>query len=160
MNPPAVSGAPGLQLAAARALASFGLALWFGGGVGTLLSTRVVFANTSGTPMAGTLAAGLLKRYTWLASAALALLIGSWLLGLRGAITAAWAAGGVLFLISELAIWPAVRRLRTAMGGSRDNVPKEDPRRRRFGMLHGVSMLLIFLELGCAAAAILALSFG
>ena len=159
MSPPAVPAGPGLQLAAARALASFGLALWFGGGVGTLLSTRVVFAATSGTPLAGTLAAGLLKRYTLLASAALALLCGSWLCGLRGVITAAWLIGGALFLISELVVWPAVRRLRTAMGGSRDNVPEGDPRRRRFGMLHGVSMLLIFAELICAAAALLALSF-
>ena len=158
MSPPSAPGELGLQLGAARALASFGLALWFGGGVGTLMATRVVFAQTSGTPLAGSLAAGLLKRYTLLTSVALALLIGSWLLGLRGLITAAWVAGGVLFLISELVIWPAVRRLRVAMGGSRDNVPKEDPRRRRFGLLHGISMLLIFLELVCAAAALLALS--
>jgi hypothetical protein len=37
-----------------------------------------------------------------------------------------------------------VRRIRRELGGSVGSLDPADPRRRRFGALHGLSMLLLF----------------
>ena len=59
---------------------------------------------------------------------------------------------------ATLAVRPAIRRLRDQLGGSVEKVATDDPRRKRFGALHGISMLLLLLQLACAATALLAIA--
>ena len=69
-------------------------------------------------------------------------------------------AAGVLYAVSQFAVRPALRRLRASMGGSTDGVAEADPRRRRFGMLHGVSMLLFAVQLPLVAIALVGVALG
>ncbi len=140
---------------AAWALATLGFAQWLGGGIGTLLSTRAVFRHASGTPLAGQIAAEALRSLARLIWVSTLLLAGAAALGMRGRPLSAWLCALALFAAGELVVTPTLRRMREAMGGSTENVPKEDPRRKRFGALHGVSMLLLLGQLVCAAAGLL-----
>jgi hypothetical protein len=142
----------------ARALAALGLALWLGGGLGVMLSTRAVFRNLRGQPLAGTIAAEMLRGLAALTALALVLLVLATALGLRGFAVAAWIAGALVFGASELIVKRALHRMREEMGGSTEKVPAGDPRRKRFGALHGVSMLLLLVQLACAAAALVAVA--
>ena len=145
-------------MSVARALAALGLALWLGGGLGVMLSTRAVFRNLRGQPLAGRIAAEMLRGLSALTAIALVLLALATILGLRGFPVAAWIAGSLVFGASELLVKRALHALRDEMGGSTENVPAGDPRRKRFGALHGVSMLLLLVQLVCAAAALVAVA--
>jgi hypothetical protein len=145
-------------MCAGRALAELGLALWLGGGVGTLQSTRAVFRHLKGQPMAGTIAAdalAALSRLTWISIALVA--AGFWLAE-PGA--ARWPALGaaLLHFASDLFVRPTLRRMRAELGGSIEHAAPDDPRRKRFGALHGVSMLLLLGQLVGAAASLILLS--
>ena len=136
-----------------RALATLGLGLWLGSGIGITLGTRIAFKLAGGTPLAGQIAAeslSTLSKVTW---AAIALIAAAALLGVRGAWLWPVLGAALAFLVSQLAVTPVLRRMRQAAGGSMENLSKDDPQRRRFGMLHGVSMLLLLAQLAGAATA-------
>jgi hypothetical protein len=141
----------------ARSLALLGAALWLGGGVGTLLSTRAAFRHAGGTPVAGQIAADALRSLSRLVWASLALLALAAALGARAPMYG-WLPGAALFLAGELGVKPALQRMRRDASGSIETLAKDDPRRKRFGALHGVSMLLLLGQLLCAAFALLALA--
>jgi hypothetical protein len=145
------------QLVLSRALALLGAALWLGGGVGTLLSTRAAFRHAGGTPVAGQIAADALRSLARLTWASLALLALAAALGARAPLYA-WLPGAALFLAGELGVKPALRKMRQDAGGSIEHLPAGDARRKQFGALHGVSMLLLLGQLLCAAATLLVLA--
>ena len=80
-------------------------------------------------------------------------LVASALLGARGASTWFGAACVVVQLVA-IAVDRATRKLRRDLGGNVDMLGPEDPRRRRFGALHGIAMLLLLLQIVAAGAGI------
>jgi hypothetical protein len=141
-----------------RALGAVGLGLWLGGGVGTALSTRAIFKHARGQPLAGQIAADALRSLAWLTWLSVVLVLAADALGMRGA--PSWLSGCStgLFLVGELAIKPMIRELRAAAGGSAESLGADDPRRKQFGKLHGISMLLLVGQLACALAALVLLT--
>jgi hypothetical protein len=130
---------------AAAALRALALAAWFGGGTATVLATSAVFARAESRKVAGDFAGAILLRTNLLRSVA-ALVFGlSALLGARGPAT--WLGGGCLLLqVAAIPVDAATRRIRRELGGNVDALAPEDPRRRRFGALHGIAMLLLLLQ--------------
>jgi len=137
----------------AVALRSLALAVWFGGGIATVLATSAVFARAESRKVAGDLAGAILLRTNRLRGVA-ALVFGiSVLLGAAGIAT--WLGGGCLLLqAAAIPVDSAARRIRRALGGNVDALAPEDPRRRRFGALHGVAMLLLLSQVLLSAAAL------
>jgi len=139
--------------ALAFALRALALASWFGGGIATMLATSAVFARAESRKVAGDFAGAILRRTNLLRGAAAALLVVSALLGARGAAT--WfGAACVLLQLAAVPVDAATRKLRRDLGGNIDALAANDPRRRRFGALHGVAMLLLLLQIVAAAVGI------
>jgi hypothetical protein len=141
------------RLRLAAALRSLALAVWFGGGIATVLATSAVFARAETRKVAGDFAGAILLRTNLLRGLA-ALVFGlSVLLGAAGIAT--WLGAGCLLLqISAIPVDAATRRIRRTLGGNVDALAPEDPRRRRFGALHGVAMLLLLVQVLLSAAAL------
>ena len=132
------------------ALRSLALAVWFGGGIATILATSAVFARAESRKLAGDLAGAILARTNLLRGAAAAVFGLAALLGARGPAT--WLGTGCLLLqVAAIPVDAATRRIRRELGGNVDALTPDDPRRRRFGALHGVAMLLLVLQVILAA---------
>jgi hypothetical protein len=139
----------------ASALRSLSLALWFGGGLATIFATSAVFAAAESRKLAGDFAGAILLRTNRLRILAALLLVLSALLGASGPAT--WLGAGCLLLqAAAIPVNAATRRLRRAIGGELDALAPDDPRRRRFGALHGVAMLLLVLQVLLGAAGLAA----
>jgi hypothetical protein len=147
---PGTHGTPWLVIAL-RALA---LATWFGGGIATILATSAVFARAESRKTAGDFAGAILRRTNLLRNVAAVVFVASALLGARGAST--WA--GAVCVLMQLVAVPvdaATRKLRRDLGGNVDALAADDPRRSRFGALHGIAMLLLLVQIVAAGVAIL-----
>jgi len=139
----------------ASALRSLSLALWFGGGLATLFSTSAVFAKAESRKLAGDFAGAILSRTNRLRVLAALLFALSALLGASGPAT--WLGAGCLLLqAAAIPVDVATRRIRRELGGAVDALAEGDPRRRRFGALHGLAMLLLVLQVLLGAAGLVA----
>ncbi|MGZ6142857.1 MAG: hypothetical protein ACXWLM_05940, partial [Myxococcales bacterium] len=121
------------------ALRNLALAVFFGGGLAVLFGTRALFAAADSRKQGGHFSGALLRSFEILRVAALvALAIASVLsrgYAVHTAIFGGLVAGGVL-------VDRRLRALRAEIGGSTEALDPADPRRRRFGSLHGVSVIL------------------
>jgi hypothetical protein len=139
----------------AIALRSLSLAVWFGGGIATALATSAVFARAESRKMAGDFAGAILRRTNGLRGIAAICFVLAALLGARGAAT--WLGTGCVVLqVLAVPVDVATRKIRRQVGGSIEQLEASDPRRRRFGALHGIAMLLLLIQvlLGAAALAV------
>src|SRR6059058_4937505 len=136
----------------AAALRSLSLALWFGGGLAIFFATSAVFAKAESRKLAGDFAGAILLRTNRLRILAALLFVLAAVLGASG--PANWLGAGCLLLqAAAIPVDAATRRLRRAIGGEVDALADSDPRRRRFGALHGIAMLLLLLQVLLGAAA-------
>ena len=141
----------------------FALALWVGGGaVISFVVAPAVFDRAGSRRLAGEIVGQILRRFDTyvLVAGPLALLLAG--LEMAGTVGAArtltlklgLVAGMVgLALYSRFALTPEIRRLRDQLGDQLDQIPKEDPRRRAFGRLHGFSVLCLLGEILLGALA-------
>ena len=129
----------------ALVLRSLSLAVWFGSGIATVLATSAVFARAESRKAAGDIAGAILRRTNALRAVAAICFVLAALLGARGPAT--WL-GGVCIVLQLIAVPVdlATRKMRRDLGGSVDALEPGDPRRRRFGALHGIAMLLLLLQ--------------
>ncbi len=142
-----------LSLHPPAALRSLALAVWFGGGIATMLATSAVFARAESRKLAGDLAGAILLRTNLLRSIAALVFAVAVLLGASGPAT--WLGAGCLLLqVAAIPIDAATRKIRRELGGNVDALAAEDPRRRRFGALHGLAMLLLLLQALLGASAL------
>jgi hypothetical protein len=141
----------------AIALRSLSLAVWFGGGIATVLATSAVFARAESRKTAGDFAGAILRRTNGLRGIAAICFVVAVLLGARGAAT--WL--GAICVGLQIVAIPvdfATRKIRREVGGSIDTLAASDPRRRRFGALHGVAMLLLVVQVVASAVGLAALA--
>jgi len=144
----------------------FALALWVGGGaVLSFVVAPAVFDRAGSRRLAGEIVGQILRRFDAyvLAAGPLALLLvvlemagtvgGGRTLTLKLALVLGMVG---LALYSRFALTPEIRRLRDALGDQLDQIPKEDPRRRAFGRLHGFSVLCLLGEIVFGALAMAA----
>jgi hypothetical protein len=134
------------------ALRTLCLAFWFGGGIGAMLATTAIFRTARSRRDAGDLSGAVLRAAAiWRLAAAVPFLLtaaaprgpGFWL-GLAA----------LVFAGTEWLVDARVRALRAELGGSTEGLAEGDPRRRRFGALHGVSVLLLLSHVLCAGAGV------
>lgn len=120
------------------------LAVFFGGGLSTILATRAIFRAAESRKQAGTISGAVLRYYERMRWAALLLLAAS----------QSWKS---LIVLGALSIAQAfvdrrIRRLRDEIGGSTEGLDPADPRRQRFGALHGLSVSLLAIQTALAGA--------
>lgn len=130
-----------------HALRELALALWFGGGLAMLVATRAIFAGAPDRPLAGRISGLVLLRYQLPRGMAAVALGASALLGTRGSATLL----GLFAIVLQLVAAPVDNKLR-ALRFDLAEAPPEDPRRRTFGALHGVSVLLLLAQIAAAGA--------
>jgi hypothetical protein len=137
----------------AIALRSLSFAVWFGGGIATALATSAVFARAESRKTAGDFAGAILRRTNALRVAAALCFVVAALLGARGIAT--WlGAACVLLQVLAVPVDVATRKIRREVGGGIDTLDASDPRRRRFGALHGLAMLLLLLQVLLSGGAV------
>jgi hypothetical protein len=136
-------------LSAALALRALALAIWFGGGLAMLFATRGIFAVAESRKQAGRFSGAALMRYQLLRGAAAVLLGGAAFLGARGVPTLLGLAAILLQLFSA-PVDARLRALRDELGGSTEGLEPGDRRRKLFGALHGVSVLLLLAQVAVA----------
>ena len=125
--------APGLQRLA--------LAIWLGGGLAVLYGTRGIFSAAESPEQAGHFAGAVLRSFRFLQLAALV----AWFVSLRAAHVASTLAA--LFTVVAFPVDARLHRMRA--------FDPTDPRRKSFGPLHGVSVLLLIGQVVAAAVGLL-----
>jgi hypothetical protein len=149
-------------MAALRFIALIALALWVGGlAVLASVSAPVLFEvlvaqdPASGPEMAGRIFGVMFGRFQYVSWGLAALVVLS--LGARAALgprprrfgLRTWSVLAMLVasLATVLVITPRIDRIRTSVAGSITALGSEDPRRRDFGRLHGLSTGLMIATL-------------
>ncbi|HEY2091807.1 MAG TPA: hypothetical protein VGJ81_07970 [Thermoanaerobaculia bacterium] len=61
---------------------------------------------------------------------------------------------GIVFGATQIAVDLRIRGIRETTAVPVSSLPRTDPIRRRFGMLHGISMILLLAEIVVAGAAV------
>ncbi len=134
------------------ALRNLALAVFFGGGLATLLATRALFRAAESRKQGGYFSGAVLRSFQELRWWALVALIA--VLHWRPLPDKAVAAALVVLAAAGAAVDRRIRSLRDQIGGSTEGLAADDPRRKRFGALHGVSVLLLIAQTLIAAAAL------
>ena len=138
-----------LQLAIS--LRTLALALWFGGGLALLTGARAIFRVADSRKQGGLFSGAVLQSFFKLRLGGVGLALASFALGARG--LPSWLAlAACVFTLAALPLDRSLVKLRDELGGSTEGLPAGDPRRKRFGALHGVSVLLLLAQVLCAGA--------
>ena len=135
-------------------LLRFALALWFGGGLATLFATRSIFAVAETRGQGGRFSGAVLSSFSWLRWAAVAMTAAAWLF-VRGA-PIWWASAATLLTLVHALLDARIRAFRAQLGGSIEGLDALDPRRKRWGALHGASVLLLLAQIACAGVGLAA----
>lgn len=129
-------------------LQAFALAIWFGGGLAVLYGTRGIFRVAGSRQEAGIFAGAVLRNFRWLQIAAVAMWFAAPFFGTLGR-TRFCSTLAALFTVLS---WPVDARLHRM----RDLDPA-DPLRKRWGVLHGISVLLLIGQVLAAGAGLILL---
>ena len=136
-------------------LLRFALAVWFGGGLATVFATRSIFAVAETRQQGGRFSGAVLSSFLWLRWAAAALTAAAAWLIVRGA-PIWWASAAALLTLVHALLDARIRAFRDQLGGSIEGLDALDPRRKRWGALHGASVLLLLAQIACAGAGLAA----
>jgi hypothetical protein len=131
-------------------LLRFALALWFGGGLATLFATRSIFAVAETRDQGGRFSGAVLSSFLRLRWAAVALTAIAWLF--VGGAPIWWASAAALLTLVQALLDARISAFRDQLGGSIGELDALDPRRKRWGALHGASVLLLLGQIACAVA--------
>ncbi len=130
-------------------LLRFALSIWFGGGLAVLFATRAIFRAAETRRQGGIFSGAVLASFFGLRWAAVALTVVGWLF--VRAWPTYWATAAAIFTIAHAPLDAGIRRFRDQIGGSTEGLAPDDPRRKRWGALHGVSVLLLMAQITCGA---------
>jgi hypothetical protein len=134
-------------------MARFIHAIWLGSGVFLLLAAQAAFKTAPSSTAAAALVGALLGRWHYIALAApIALLILEWRRVRSLVLVIIFA--GVVFAAAQAMIDLRIRSIRASSPVPISELSRQDPVRRNFGMLHGISTLLLLAQIATAAAAL------
>ena len=129
-------------------------ALWFGGALFLLaIAAPAAFKGSPTTTAAANVVGGMLSRWHYIAVAAPLLLLLLQRQQIRGRVVALLFAA-IALAVGEIAVDWKISQIRTRSPVPISELPRSDPMRRTFGMLHGVSSLLLLLQIGVAGAVV------
>ncbi|MGZ8869148.1 MAG: hypothetical protein ACXW2P_12465 [Thermoanaerobaculia bacterium] len=136
-------------------MARFIHAIWLGSGVFLVLAAQAAFKTAPSSTAAAALVGALLGRWHYIALAApIALLILEWRRARSLVLIIIFA--GVVFAAAQAMIDLRIRSIRAGSPVPISELSRQDPVRRNFGMLHGISTLLLFAQIVTAGAALAA----
>lgn len=128
-------------------------ALWLGSGAFILIAASAIFRAAETPTVAANVVGAVLSRWHYISLVApVLLLILEWR-SARSRVVAILFAGVVLASAQAL-VDVRIRAIRAGSAIAISSLPRTDPVRRRFGMLHGVSSLLLVAQVLSAAAVI------
>lgn len=130
-------------------LLRFALSLWLGGGLAVLLGTRAIFRAAETRKQGGLFSGAVLASFFGLRWIAVALTVAGWLF--VRAWPSYWAAAAAVLTLAQAPVDASIRRFRDELGGSTEGLGPDDPRRKRWGALHGASVSLLLAQVACAA---------
>jgi hypothetical protein len=134
-------------------MARFIHAIWLGSGVFLLLAAQAAFKTAPSSSAAAALVGALLGRWHYIALAApIALLILEWRRARSLVLIIIFA--GVVFAAAQAMIDLRIRSIRANSPVPISELSRQDPVRRNFGMLHGISTLLLLAQIATAGAAL------
>ena len=131
-------------------------ALWLGSAVFLMVAASAAFGAAPDASVAADVVGAMLARWHYLALLApLALLAIEWRRA-RLLVTGLLFVG-ILFAATEAMVDIRIRGIRAHVGVPISMLPRESPTRRNFGMLHGVSSMLLLLQAFVAAGVVIAI---
>ncbi|HUP43927.1 MAG TPA: hypothetical protein VM779_00285 [Thermoanaerobaculia bacterium] len=134
-------------------MARFIHAIWLGSGIFLLLAAQAAFKVASSPTAAASYVGALLDRWHYIALAApIALLVLEWKRARASVLLIIFA--GVLFAATQVAVDLRIRAIRATSPVPISELSRQDPIRRTFGRLHGISTLLLLAQIAAAAAAL------
>ena len=131
--------------------------MWFGSAAFLLfVAAPAAFRATDSTTNAANVVGAMLDGWHYIALLApIALLVVEWRRARSGVILLIFT--GVIFAATEVAIDLQIRSIRNASPVPISSLSRRDPLRRKFGLLHGVSSLLLIAQVMIGAAATVAI---
>ena len=134
-------------------MARFIHAIWLGSGVFMVIAAQAAFKTAPSSSAAAAMVGALLGRWHYIALAApIALLILEWRRARSLVLIIIFA--GVVFAATQAMLDLRIRSIRASSPVPISELSRHDPVRRNFGMLHGLSTLLLFAQIATAAAAL------
>jgi hypothetical protein len=131
------------------------LGLWFGGGAILLaVATPAAFRNAGDPTRAAEAVGAMLRPWHWLAILVplVVLMIPS--VAARRTLRIAVLVFGLVFAVAQTAIDARIHAIRRSSPIAISSLERTDPVRRRFGVLHGASSMLMLLEVASAGLAL------
>lgn len=135
-------------------VARFVHAIWLGSGLFLVaVAAPAAFKAAPNTTVAADLVGAMLMRWHYIAlGAPLVLLFLDWRRGRVYVLLVVFA--GILLATAEVAADLRIRAIRASTPVPISELPREDPVRRQFGRLHGISTLLLLMQVVAAAVAL------
>ncbi|HEU4521841.1 MAG TPA: hypothetical protein VFT12_07555 [Thermoanaerobaculia bacterium] len=128
-------------------------AIWLGSGIFLVLATQAAFKAAASPTAAAAFVGALLGRWHYIALAApIALLFLEWKRARTAVLLIIFA--GVLFAAVQVLVDLRIRSIRAKSPVPISELSRQDPVRRQFGMLHGVSTILLLAQIVAAGAAL------
>ena len=134
-------------------IARFIHAIWLGSGIFLLIAAQAAFKTANSPATAAAFVGALLTRWHYIALAApIALLILEWRRARTAVLMIIFC--GVLFAAAQAMIDLRIRQIRMSSPTPISELSRRDPIRRWFGMLHGISTMLLLAQIVAAGAAL------
>ncbi|HSP32985.1 MAG TPA: hypothetical protein VLU46_01565 [Thermoanaerobaculia bacterium] len=135
-------------------LARFIHAIWLGSGLFLVaVAAPAAFRVAPNSTIAADLVGAMLMRWHYIAlGAPFLLLLLDWRRGRMYVLLVVFI--GIVFASAEVATDLRIRSIRASSPVPIGELPREDPVRRQFGRLHGVSMLLLLMQVMAAGVAL------
>ena len=134
-------------------MARFIHAIWLGSGLFLILAAQAAFKTAASPTAAAAFVGALLGRWHYIALAApIALLVLEWKRARSAVLVIIFA--GVLFAALQVLVDLRIRSIRANSPVPISELSRQDPVRRQFGMLHGVSTILLLAQIVAAGAAL------
>ena len=137
------------------ALSRLVAALWFGSAVFLMLAASAAFRSSPNSTVAADVVGSMLSRWHYIALAAPLALFALELRHARKLVLIVLFAT-IVIAAAQTFVDLRIRSIRTSSPIPISELPKEDPIRRRFGALHGFSMMLLLAQAIAAAVVVAA----
>src|SRR5687767_12755293 len=128
-------------------------ALWFGSAVFLTLAASAAFRSSPNSTVAADVVGAMLSRWHYIALAAPLALFALEMRHARKLVLVVLFAA-IVIAAAQAFVDLRIRSIRMSSPVSMSELPKTDPVRRRFGALHGVSMMLLLAQAIAAAVVV------
>jgi hypothetical protein len=142
-----------------RTFMIFIAALWFGGGAALMfLAAPAAFAAAADRTSAANVVGAILARWHYLALVAPVIVLAvDFRRGLPSTLRVILLAAAIFLAVGQVAADAKIRSIRSSAPVPISELAKDDPARRTFGLLHGISTVLMLLQVVAAGGVLVTL---